>query len=69
MQAKKKIDTTCQIITCMSNNSEDAFLRAKKTLAFYVSAASIYRNFLKNNGFHNEVENVFDEYKKDRIRK
>jgi len=31
MQAKKKIDTTCQIITCMSNNSEDAFLRAKKT--------------------------------------
>lgn len=64
MQAKKKIDTTCQIITCMSNNSEDAFLRAKKTLAFYVSAASIYRNFLKNNGFHNEVENVFDEYKK-----
>jgi len=64
MQAKKKIDTTCQIITCMSNNSEDAFLRAKKTLAFYISAASIYRNFLKNNGFHNEVENVFNEYQK-----
>jgi len=64
MQNKKKIDTTCQIITCMSNNSEDAFLRAKKTLAFYISAASIYRNFLKNNGFHNEVENVFSEYQK-----
>jgi len=64
MQKKKKIDTSCQIITCMSNNSEDAFLRAKKTLAFYISAASIYRNFLKNNGFHNEVENIFSEYQK-----
>jgi len=64
MQVKKKIDTSCQIITCMSNNSEDAFLRAKKTLAFYISAASIYRNFLKDNGFHNEVENIFNEYQK-----
>jgi alkanesulfonate monooxygenase SsuD/methylene tetrahydromethanopterin reductase-like flavin-dependent oxidoreductase (luciferase family) len=64
MQSKKKIDVTCQIITCVSNNSEDAIQRAKKTLAFYVSVGKIYREFLARNGFENETNNIFDEFKK-----
>jgi len=64
MQSKKKIDVTCQIITCVSNDSEDAIQRAKKTLAFYVSVGKIYRDFLARNGFENETNNIFDEFKK-----
>ena len=55
MQSKKKIDVTCQIITCVSNDSEDAILRAKKTLAFYISVGKVYREFLVKNGFKNET--------------
>ena len=54
MQSKKRIDVTCQIITCVSEDSENAILRAKKTLAFYVSVGDIYREFLSKNGFQNE---------------
>jgi len=64
MQSKKKIDVTCQIITCVSNDSEDAIQRAKKTLAFYVSVGKIYRDFLARNGFENETNNIFNEFKK-----
>ena len=61
---KKQIDVTCQIITCISENAEEATLRAKKTLAFYVSVGNIYREFLSKNGFQNETENIFEEFKK-----
>jgi alkanesulfonate monooxygenase SsuD/methylene tetrahydromethanopterin reductase-like flavin-dependent oxidoreductase (luciferase family) len=64
MQSKKKIDVTCQIITCVSNDSEDAIQRAKKTLAFYVSVGKIYREFLAKNGFENETNGIFEEFKK-----
>jgi len=64
MQTKRKIDTTCQIITCVSENSESAIERCKKTLAFYVSVGNIYRDFLSKNGFQNETKNIFDEFKK-----
>jgi len=64
MQTERKIDIACQIITCVSNNSEDAIQRAKKTLAFYISVGKIYREFLANNGFKNETSNVFNEFKK-----
>lgn len=64
MQRKRKIDTTCQIITCVSENSESAIERCKKTLAFYVSVGNIYRDFLSKNGFQNETKNIFDEFKK-----
>jgi alkanesulfonate monooxygenase SsuD/methylene tetrahydromethanopterin reductase-like flavin-dependent oxidoreductase (luciferase family) len=64
MQSERKIDIACQIITCVSNNSEDAIQRAKKTLAFYISVGKIYREFLANNGFKNETNNVFNEFKK-----
>ena len=64
MQSKKKIDVTCQIITCVSEDSEVAIDRAKKTLAFYVSVGDIYRDFLSKNGFQNETRNIFEEFKK-----
>ena len=64
MQSKKKIDVTCQIITCVSEDSEVAIDRAKKTLAFYVSVGDIYRDFLSKNGFQNETKNIFEEFKK-----
>ena len=68
MQQKKKIDVTCQIITCVSEDPETAIQRAKKTLAFYVSVGEIYREFLSNNGFKTETANIFDEFKKSGFR-
>ena len=64
MQSKKNIDVTCQIITCVAEDSELAIERAKKTLAFYVSVGQIYREFLAKNGFKNEVNSIFEEFKK-----
>ncbi|MFQ5476178.1 MAG: LLM class flavin-dependent oxidoreductase [Nitrosopumilus sp.] len=64
MQARKKIDVTCQIITCVAEDSDVAIERAKKTLAFYVSVGKIYRKFLAKNGFRDETYNIFDEFKK-----
>jgi len=64
MQSERKIDVACQIITCISNNSEEAIQRAKKTLAFYISVGKVYREFLSKNGFENETNNIFEEFKK-----
>jgi 5,10-methylenetetrahydromethanopterin reductase len=64
MQSKRKIDVACQIITCISNDSENAIQRAKKTLAFYISVGKVYREFLAKNGFENEVNNIFKEFRK-----
>lgn len=64
MQSKKKIDVASQLITCMSNDEEKAIERAKKTLAFYISVGKIYREFLAKNGFKNETENIYEEFKK-----
>ena len=64
MQAKKKIDVTCQLITCVSKNSEEAVDRAKKTIAFYISVGDIYRKFLAENGFKKETSSIFEEFKK-----
>ena len=64
MQSQRNIDVACQIITCISNDSEEAIQRAKKTVAFYISVGKIYRDFLSNNGFKNESNNIFEEFKK-----
>ena len=64
MQSQKNIDVACQIITCISNDSEEAIQRGKKTVAFYVSVGKIYREFLAKNGFTNETNNIFEEFKK-----
>jgi alkanesulfonate monooxygenase SsuD/methylene tetrahydromethanopterin reductase-like flavin-dependent oxidoreductase (luciferase family) len=68
MQSKKKIDATCQIITCVADDSDVAIERAKKTLAFYVSIGKIYREFLEKNGFKNETSNIFEEFKKSGLK-
>ena len=65
MQNQKKIDASLQIITCVNEDSEKAMIRAKKTLAFYVSVGKIYRKFLASNGFENETKNIFEEYEKN----
>ncbi len=64
MQSRKKIDVTCQLITCVSNDYDKAIDRAKKTLAFYVSVGEIYRKFLAKNGFQKETDEIFSEFKK-----
>ncbi len=64
MQSKKKIDVACQLITCVSEDSEIAIERAKKTIAFYVSVGKVYREFLAKTGFATETANIFDEFKK-----
>lgn len=64
MQSERKIDVTCQLITCVSEDCEVAITRAKQTLAFYISVGKIYREFLANNGFESETKNIFDEFKK-----
>ncbi len=64
MQSRKKIDVTCQLITCVSEDSEVAIERAKKTIAFYVSVGKVYREFLTKTGFASETSNIFEEFKK-----
>ena len=64
MQSKNKIDVACQLITSVAKDSEMAIDRVKKTLAFYVSVGSIYRQFLAENGFRQETENIYSEFKK-----
>jgi len=64
MQEKRKIDVTCQLITCVSDDTESAIGRAKKTLAFYISVGKIYREFLAKNGYANETQNIYEEFKK-----
>ena len=64
MQEKKEIDVACQIITCVSHDSQKAIDRAKQTLAFYISIGKIYREFLAKNGFQKETEEIFQEFKR-----
>ena len=68
MQEKRKIDSTIQIITCVDHDADKAIIRAKKTLAFYISVGKIYREFLASNGYKVETENIFEEYKKDGLK-
>ncbi len=68
MQDKRQIDVACQLITCMSHDVEKAIERAKKTLAFYVSVGTIYREFLAINGFANETKNIYEEYQKSGLK-
>lgn len=62
--SERQISTTCQIITCVAHDSEAARIRAKKTIAFYVSVGRVYRQFLADNGFAKETSQIFNEFKK-----
>jgi len=64
MQKIRKIDTSLQIITCISHDYEKAINRAKKTIGFYMAVGTIYREFLHSNGYSEETEIIYDEYKK-----
>lgn len=64
MQSKRKIDVTCQLITAISKDVDEAINKAKKTIAFYVSVGSIYREFLSGHGFEKETKDIFNEYQK-----
>ena len=64
MQSKRKIDVACQLITSVSDDANKAIIRAKKTIAFYVSVGKIYREFLARNGFEKECDAIYEEYKK-----
>lgn len=68
MQSKRKIDTTCQIITAISQDVDKAIDRAKQTLAFYISVGKIYREFLAKNGFGKETEVIYNEYRKSGLK-
>jgi len=68
MQTKREIDVSCQFITCIADDADKAIERAKKTLAFYISVGSIYREFLAKNGFTNETMNIYEEYKKSGLK-
>lgn len=62
MQAKRTIDVSCQITTCMDHDSESAIIRAKKTISFYIAVGKIYREFLAKNGFQKETSEIYQEF-------
>ena len=68
MQSKRKIDVACQLITSVSDDASEAIARAKKTIAFYVSVGTIYREFLAKNGFEKETNAIFEEYRKNGLK-
>ncbi len=67
-QSRREIDVTCQIITSVSNDSDMADTRAKKTLAFYIAVGEIYRRFLADNGYRNVCDSVYSQYKESGLK-
>ena len=65
---KRRIDVTSQIITAVSDDSEKAIRRAKKTLAFYIAVGKIYRDFLAKNGYAHETAEIHNEYKRSGLK-
>ena len=64
MQAGRRIQVACQLITAVSPDSEDACRRARRTLAFYISVGSIYRKFLAAHGYAEQVNDIRAEYQR-----
>jgi 5,10-methylenetetrahydromethanopterin reductase len=59
----KSFEIACVFICAVSNTQpEKARARAAKTLAFYIAVGKYYRNFLSENGFRNETEQIALEY-------
>jgi 5,10-methylenetetrahydromethanopterin reductase len=62
----KSFEIACVLICAMSTREpEKARARARKTLAFYISVGKYYRNFLSNNGFRKETEQIATEYRQN----
>lgn len=61
----KAFEIACSFICAVSNKEpQKARDRAAGTLAFYVAVGKYYSNFLKENGFKAEVQEIIEEYKK-----
>src|ERR671923_2452329 len=59
----RSFEIACSFICALSNKDpEKARERAAKTLAFYIAVGKYYRNFLSENGFRNETEQIASEY-------
>jgi len=66
LSGTKNFEICCAFITAVSDKYPDqARLRAAKTLAFYVAIGKYYNQFLRENGFEIEVENITEEYIKN----
>jgi len=62
----KSFEIACILICAVSTREpEKARARAAKTLAFYISVGKYYRNFLYDNGFRNETEQIATEYRQN----
>ena len=59
---EKEFDVACQIITAVSDDTEAALERARRTLAFYVAVGDAYRGFLSRTGYAAEAAAVRAEY-------
>lgn len=64
-ESGRKIDVSCQIITCVSDDETAAMERARKTIAFYVAVGATYRNFLATHGFAEETAAIYERFKSD----
>ena len=65
-ESDRRIDVACQLITCVSDENEEAAVeRARRTIAFYVAVGEVYRNFLSANGFADEAASIYDKYRSD----
>jgi 5,10-methylenetetrahydromethanopterin reductase len=61
----KPFEIACSLICAVSDKDpQKAKNRAAMTLAFYVSVGKYYSNFLAENGFKVEVQQIIEEYKK-----
>ena len=61
----KAFEIACSFIRAVSNKEpQKARDRAATTLAFYVAVGKYYSNFLAENGFKPEVQQIIGEYKK-----
>ena len=61
----KAFEIACSFICAVSNKEpQKARDRAAVTLAFYVAVGKYYSNFLAENGFKAEVQEIIEEYKK-----
>lgn len=63
MQKNRRIQTTCQVITAVSEDGKAAIKRARLTLAFYISVGQIYREFLASCGYKQDVQGIYAEYR------
>ena len=63
LRDNKSFEIACVFICAVSTTEpEKARARAAKTLAFYIAVGKYYRNFLSENGFRNETEQIASEY-------